>query len=37
MQLLFFCFYENILGKLLGFDCMHKDKTYYFVFLEKEN
>jgi len=34
MQLFFF--YENILGKLLGFDCMHKDKTYFLYFWKKK-
>jgi hypothetical protein len=32
----FFFFYENILGKLLGFDCMHKDKTYFLYFWKKK-
>jgi hypothetical protein len=25
-------FYEDMLGKILGFDCMHENKIYIFCF-----
>jgi len=29
-------FNENILRKILGFDCIHENKTLLFFFLEKK-
>jgi len=29
-------YYENMLGKLLGFDRMHKDKKYFLYFWKEE-
>jgi hypothetical protein len=31
-----FFFYENMLVKFLGFDRMHGNKTFFFVFLKRE-
>jgi len=31
-----FFFYENMLVKILGFDRMHENKTFFFVFLKRE-
>jgi hypothetical protein len=31
-----FFFNENMLGKILGFGCMHENKIFFFCFFKKE-
>jgi len=32
----FLFFYENMLGKLLGSNCMYENKIFFIIFLKKE-